>query len=101
MERSPWLVGTGARAGLEKDVQGSRGGGIKRICCLQPPSDELVGLPPSQQEEDIPGTAWGEAMHQEECGQQVKGGSPPPLLCPGEAPSAVLCSVLGCPVQER
>jgi len=33
----------------------------------------------------------------EECSQQVKGGSPSPLLCPGEAPSAVL----GSPVQER
>jgi len=25
-------------------------------------------------------------VHQEECGQAVKGGSPPSLLCPGEAP---------------
>jgi len=44
---------------------------------------------------------WNPGMHQEECGQQVEGGSSPPLLCPSEAPSGVLCPVLGSPVQEK
>jgi len=44
---------------------------------------------------------WSPGVHSEECGQQVEGGSPPSLLCPGEAPSGVLCPVLGSPVQER
>jgi len=35
-----------------------------------------------------------------ECGQQVKGGSPPPLLCPSEAPSEVLHPVLGSPFKK-
>jgi len=44
---------------------------------------------------------WDPGMHQEECGQQVEGGSPPPLHCPNEASSGVLCPVLSSPVQER
>jgi len=44
---------------------------------------------------------WDPGVHQEECGQQVEGGSPPPLHCPSEASSAVLCPVLGSPVPER
>jgi len=44
---------------------------------------------------------WDPGVHQEECGQQVEGGSPFPLLCPSEAPSGVPCPVLGSPVQER
>ena len=38
-----------------------------------------------------PGMRW------EEHGQQVEGGGPPPLLCPGEAAAGVL----GSPVPER
>jgi len=44
---------------------------------------------------------WHPGVHQEECGQQDEGGSPPSLLCPGEAPSEILCPVLGSPLQER
>jgi len=33
--------------------------------------------------------------------QQVKGGSASPLHCTGEAPSGVLCPVLGSPLLER
>jgi len=40
-------------------------------------------------------------VHWEECGQQIEGGSHPPLHCPGEAPSGVMRPALGSPVQER
>ena len=36
--------------------------------------------------------------HQKVCGQQVKGGDPPPLLCPGEATFRILFTVPGFPV---
>jgi len=44
---------------------------------------------------------WSPGVHEEECGQQVKGGSPPPLVCPCEAASEILHPVLSSPVQER
>jgi len=44
---------------------------------------------------------WDPGVHQEECGQQDEGGSLSPLRCPSEAPSGVLCPVLGSPGQER
>jgi len=40
-------------------------------------------------------------MHSKEHGQQAEGGDPPPLLCPGDASSRVLCPILGSPVQRR
>ncbi|PKU47057.1 rna-directed dna polymerase from mobile element jockey-like [Limosa lapponica baueri] len=48
----------------------------------------------------ILGYVCGQWHSGEECDQQVKRGYPPTLLCPGEAPSGVLCPVLGSPVQE-
>jgi len=54
--------------------------------------------------EVCPGCQEGQChpgVHTEECGQQVEGGSPSPLLCPGEAPSGVVCPLLGSPLQER
>ena len=44
---------------------------------------------------------WCPGVHWEQRGQQVGGGDPAPLLCPGEATSGVLCPVLGSPVLER
>ena len=34
-------------------------------------------------------------------GQQVNGGDPPPLMCPGEPTFRLLCPVLGSSVQKR
>ena len=55
----------------------------------------------SQQCVPVPKKASGILGYIKESGQQGKGGDPPPLLCPGEATSAVLCPVLGSSVQER
>ena len=39
-------------------------------------------------------------LHQEKCGQQVRGGDSAPLLCSHGTPSVVLCLVLEPPTQE-
>jgi len=44
---------------------------------------------------------WCPGVHLKECGQQVKGGDPAPLLCPGAALPGVLCPVLGSQGQKR
>ncbi|KAF4803089.1 hypothetical protein TURU_020533 [Turdus rufiventris] len=38
---------------------------------------------------------WHPGLHWEECGQQVEGDDPPPVLGPGEATAGVLGPVLG------
>ena len=45
--------------------------------------------PYGQEGQGCPGVHW------EECGQQVKGDDPVPLLSPGGATSGMLCPVLG------
>ena len=83
--------------------------GILSLCSAKTPLGVLHpgALEPSAQ--DRHGPVWSRArgshkndpgVHQEECGQQDKGGSPSPLHYPGEASSGVLCPVLGSPVQE-
>ena len=44
---------------------------------------------------------WYPRVHYKERGQQVKGGDPPPLLCPGEATFRLLCPVLSSPGEKR
>jgi len=44
---------------------------------------------------------WDPGMSHEERGQRAEGGDPPPLLCPGEATSGVLCAAVGSFVQVR
>lgn len=44
---------------------------------------------------------WHPGVHQEECGQQAKGGDRPPLLCPREATAGILCLILVSTVQEK
>ncbi|TRZ19852.1 hypothetical protein HGM15179_007254 [Zosterops borbonicus] len=49
----------------------------------------------SQEGQCYPGVYW------KECGQQVQGDDPTPLLSPSEATCGVLCPILGSSVQER
>ena len=44
---------------------------------------------------------WRSGVHCTDCGQQGKGGDPPPVVCPGEATRGALCAILGSSVQER
>ena len=44
---------------------------------------------------------WDPGLPLREHGQQVKGGDPPPQLCPGQASPGVLHLVLGSLIQKR
>ena len=48
-----------------------------------------------------PGSQPYPGLHQKQCGQQVKGSDPDPLLCPGEASPGALHSDGRFSVQER
>jgi len=41
------------------------------------------------------------SLYQKQCSQQGQGGDCSSVLCPGEAPLQVLCSVLGPSLQEK
>ena len=74
------------RSSVEKDPRGPAG---------QQVDHEPAVCPCGQEGQSDPGMDWKER------GQQDKGGDPRFLLCPGEATSGVLCSVLGFSVQEK
>ena len=61
---------------------------------------ELRGTGRQQVDHEPPVCSCGQSypgVYYEESGQQVKGGDPPPLLCPGEDTSGVQCPVLHFP----
>jgi len=59
------------------------------------PTHKPAVCPCGQEGQGCPG------VHEKEHGQNVEGGDLPPLLCPGEVRSGVLCPVLVSTVQER
>lgn len=65
-------------------------------CNLQQVGHEPAACPCDQEGQ------WYPRVHYRDCGQQVKGGDPPPpLLCTDEATSGILCAVLASPGQKR
>ena len=68
---------------------------------------EGPGCPAGQQVDHVPAVCfcgqegqWYPGLLLKKCGQQVEGGCPSPLVCPGEATSGKLCPVLGSSVKE-
>jgi len=58
-------------------------------------------LESSSAERDLGMLVDNKLMMSQQCGQEVEGGYPPPLLCPGEAPSGVLRSSSGLPSSRK